>query len=169
MVPQPRKVHRTFTYYGSLEDGLNIEPEVGAIGAPPGLDTNADYPTLRAIPKETDITVVDYSPDQFECHESINNDSLAAFLERPRPEWSKVRWFNVNGLSWDVIQQICTVYSNYSSSICIFYWYGSCKGARNPPTDGGRFDALSPAYQSGIFSASSLCTASQCSLLEFKY
>ena len=111
LVPQPRKVHRTFTYYGSLEDGLNVEPEVGAIGAPPGLDANVDYPTLRAIPKETDITVIDYSPDQFECHENIDNDSLSAFLERPRPEWSKVRWFNVNGLSWDVIQKICTLYS----------------------------------------------------------
>lgn len=33
----------------------------------------------------------------------MHNDDLAEFLKQPRPEWSRVRWINLQGLSWDCI------------------------------------------------------------------
>jgi Mg2+ and Co2+ transporter CorA len=46
---------------------------------------------------------VDFSEDQIEQNE-LDNNSLGAFLSKPRPEWASCRWINVNGLSWDVIK-----------------------------------------------------------------
>lgn len=45
---------------------------------------------------------MDFSEDGIEQNE-LTNDTLAAFLEKPRPEWASCRWINVNGLSWDVV------------------------------------------------------------------
>ena len=38
--------------------------------------------------------------------QNLDNDSLGAFLQNPRPDWAECRWINVNGLSWDVIQML---------------------------------------------------------------
>lgn len=35
---------------------------------------------------------------------NLDNDNLEDFLIQPREEYSRVRWINVNGLSWDVIR-----------------------------------------------------------------
>jgi len=34
----------------------------------------------------------------------LTNDSLEEFLREERPSESKVRWINVDGISWDVIK-----------------------------------------------------------------
>jgi Mg2+ and Co2+ transporter CorA len=47
--------------------------------------------------------VVDYSPERMEKYE-LDNATIRDFVEQPRPDWVSVRWVNVNGLSWDVIQ-----------------------------------------------------------------
>jgi Mg2+ and Co2+ transporter CorA len=36
----------------------------------------------------------------------FDNTSFIDFLDHPKDDWSKCRWINVNGLSWDVIQAI---------------------------------------------------------------
>lgn len=59
-------------------------------------------PTLSA---PCDITVVDFSEDRLSI-QKLDNETLNGFLNRPRPDWVKCRWINVNGLSWDVIQSL---------------------------------------------------------------
>lgn len=77
-------------------------------GAEPGVDPakpdggHASMPTLSA---PCEITVMDFSQDDIEIQE-LDNDTLIHFLEVSQPKWSKCRWINVNGLSWDVIQAL---------------------------------------------------------------
>jgi len=59
-------------------------------------------PTLNA---PCDITVVDFSQDQFSI-QRLDNETLEPFLQLAQPKWAKCRWINVNGLSWDVIQAL---------------------------------------------------------------
>lgn len=51
-----------------------------------------------------DITCIDFSANEVVALEGISNDGVAQFLAAPRPSWSRVRWINVDGMSWDVIQ-----------------------------------------------------------------
>jgi len=79
-------------------------------GQEPGLDPSkpnggrAQLPTLRA---DCDITVVDYSEDDM-LMRHLDNTTLAGWIEKEgkKEEWTKCRWINVNGLSWDVIQAL---------------------------------------------------------------
>eukprot|EP00798_Chlamydomonas_sp_ICE-L_P016298 gene16298-22486_t len=52
------------------------------------------------------ITVVDYCQSQVKVHPDFGNDGLKTFFEEPRPEWAKVRWINIEGMSWDVISTL---------------------------------------------------------------
>ncbi|KAK4152646.1 hypothetical protein C8A00DRAFT_34624 [Chaetomidium leptoderma] len=77
-------------------------------GGEPGVDPtkpdggHASMPILSAPCK---ITVVDFSQDRLSI-QKLDNETLATFLSRPRPDWVRCRWINVNGLSWDVIQAL---------------------------------------------------------------
>ncbi|KAH8660032.1 hypothetical protein BX600DRAFT_415021 [Xylariales sp. PMI_506] len=77
-------------------------------GQEPGIDPSKpdggrpEQPSLQA---ECDITVVDFSEDDIVVND-MTNSNLASFLSKPREDWVKCRWINVNGLSWDVIQEI---------------------------------------------------------------
>jgi hypothetical protein len=77
-------------------------------GQEPGLDTSKpnggrlQKPTLH---EECQITVVDYSEDKMVMHD-LDNEQLISFLDQKQESWISCRWFNVNGLSWDVIQAL---------------------------------------------------------------
>lgn len=49
----------------------------------------------KALPRSPPLQIVAQPP--------MHNDDLAEFLKQPRPEWSRVRWINLQGLSWDCI------------------------------------------------------------------
>lgn len=77
-------------------------------GGEPGIDTSAiqDGQSFRGgslLHEECEILIVDYSQDHC-AMQRLNNRTLVAFMEQPRPDWIKCRWINVNGLSWDVIK-----------------------------------------------------------------
>ncbi|KAI0128571.1 hypothetical protein BJ170DRAFT_334861 [Xylariales sp. AK1849] len=76
-------------------------------GAEPGVDTSKPDGghAAHTLHAECQITVVDFSQEDFDIHE-LNNAELVAFLQVPQPGWAKCRWINVNGLSWDVIQAL---------------------------------------------------------------
>lgn len=81
---------------------------VRAAGAEPGVDPSkpdGGHASMATLSAPCEITVVDFSEDQLSIHR-LDNDSLAAFLDQPQPQWVKCRWVNVNGLSWDVIQTL---------------------------------------------------------------
>ncbi|GAX82762.1 hypothetical protein CEUSTIGMA_g10188.t1 [Chlamydomonas eustigma] len=52
------------------------------------------------------ITVVDYCASQAKLYSPLSNEALPLFLSLPRPAWSKVRWINVDGMSWDCISAL---------------------------------------------------------------
>lgn len=82
-------------------------PHFDVAGAEPGIDTKNEttahnYHHLHA---PCTITVVDFSDERVECHELVN-ETLEAFLSKPKEAWVSCRWVNVNGLSWDVIRTL---------------------------------------------------------------
>ncbi|CCC11435.1 unnamed protein product [Sordaria macrospora k-hell] len=72
-------------------------------GAEPGLDpkkADGGHASMSTLSAPCDITVVDFSHHRLATHRR-DNETLAAFMNLPQPEWVKCRWVNVNGLSWD--------------------------------------------------------------------
>ncbi len=64
-------------------------------GAAAGIEPH-ELPAEPALSGATRITCIDYSPER---HETQEVHDLAAFIQNHRPEWSAVRWINVDGLS----------------------------------------------------------------------
>jgi magnesium transporter len=64
-------------------------------GSAPGLGPR-DLSALPSTPGTARITCIDYSPDNAHVEEVRN---LPEFIARHRPDWSAVRWINVDGLS----------------------------------------------------------------------
>ncbi|KAL9000312.1 MAG: hypothetical protein Q9169_001029 [Polycauliona sp. 2 TL-2023] len=100
-----RRIHRSST-------AKNYQPErrgrLWAPGQEPGIDPTQSHDehessTVPLLFEECEIKVVDFSQESIEMH-SLDNKSLADFLEAPRPDWVSCRWISVNGLSWDVIK-----------------------------------------------------------------
>ncbi|KAH6693784.1 hypothetical protein F5X68DRAFT_199680 [Plectosphaerella plurivora] len=77
-------------------------------GSEPGFDPSkpdgghASVPVLQA---DCDITIFDFSEIRVD-QRTYGNADFIRFLDEPQPAWSKCRWINVNGLSWDVIQAL---------------------------------------------------------------
>jgi hypothetical protein len=81
-------------------DAVEFKPNWHA-GQEPGLDPSGTH--LQH--EECQITVVDYSEEDIRTYEH-ENASFIEFLEKPQEAWVRVRWINVNGLSWDVVQAL---------------------------------------------------------------
>jgi len=77
-------------------------------GSPPGLDPKNDHlnSMYSDVHTECAIQIVDYNSEQVKFSEEITNSTLDKYLAEPRPAWSKVRWINVDGLSWDVLRKL---------------------------------------------------------------
>lgn len=97
----------TTTAYGAHEMGQQTG---WTPGQEPGYDTsdplppysNDEYGNGRKSYR-CNVTIVDYSADDIMTTELDNHD-LEDFLSKPQPDWVKVRWINVDGLSWDVVR-----------------------------------------------------------------
>jgi hypothetical protein len=103
-----KRANTVVHYHNDLEDprpATHFEH-----GAEPGIDTRQDIePEVPSLGKTCQTTVVDFSEDKIEKHE-FDNDELIDFLEKPRADWAKCRWINVNGLSWTVIKALGNKY-----------------------------------------------------------
>ncbi|MCG6927175.1 MAG: magnesium/cobalt transporter CorA [Acidobacteria bacterium] len=76
-------------------------------GSPAGLEAR-DLAALPSTPGAARITCIDYSPDRVQVEEVID---VGDFVARHRPEWSVVRWINVDGLTdLGVIQALAEKY-----------------------------------------------------------
>jgi magnesium transporter len=76
-------------------------------GSAPGLGPG-DLSALPSTPGGARITCIDYSPDNVQVEEVR---SVADFIARHRPDWSVVRWINVDGLSdLSVVQALAEKY-----------------------------------------------------------
>src|SRR5215470_700306 len=84
----------------------------------PGGAAGIEYSQIATISTEAGqsrITCIDYCPD---CVTVQEISDAKAFLRHHRPEWSAVRWINVNGLSdMGVISAIATKYELHPLAI----------------------------------------------------
>ncbi|ORZ29032.1 hypothetical protein BCR41DRAFT_344456 [Lobosporangium transversale] len=76
-----------------------------------GVDVSDMDSIFNCIECVVDVTVMDLNQSQYTKRESMNNEEFLEWLRQPRPAWSKVRWININGMSWDVIKAISIKYN----------------------------------------------------------
>jgi len=97
---------------GSLEqavEGLVLPRRFrkGKPAARPGIE-HEELRKLPSSPEPVRISCIDYSPDNVQAQEISD---LRAFVEKHRPEWSVVRWINVDGIqNMEVIHALATKY-----------------------------------------------------------
>ena len=72
-----------------------LDSHIQSVGAAPGIEHDEIVPVPGGT-KPARISCIDYCPEQISIREI---DDLAEFTSRHRPEWTKVRWINVDGLS----------------------------------------------------------------------
>ena len=76
-------------------------------GAAPGLE-HEDIIQLGGVAESVNLSCTDYCPAEVQIQEI---QDVAGFLAHHRPEWSRVRWINVEGLSdMKVIHALATKY-----------------------------------------------------------
>ncbi|KAF8929777.1 hypothetical protein BGZ47_000882 [Haplosporangium gracile] len=75
-----------------------------------GVDVSDMDSVFSCIEGTVDATVMDMNQTQYIKRQGMTNSEFLAWLQQPRPEWSTVRWINVNGMSWDVIKAIAIKY-----------------------------------------------------------
>ncbi|KAF9970944.1 hypothetical protein BGZ73_006184 [Actinomortierella ambigua] len=75
-----------------------------------GVDVSLMDGVYGCIQSHLDISVVDTSPTRHYLRKHLTNSQFLEWLNTPRPEWSTVRWINVNGMSWDVIKALALHY-----------------------------------------------------------
>ncbi|KAF9573793.1 hypothetical protein EC968_008073 [Mortierella alpina] len=59
------------------------------------------------------------SRSQYKVKRDMKNDQFLDWLKQPRPQWSTVRWININGMSWDVIKAIAIKYGTTASVLSL--------------------------------------------------
>ncbi|QNP97204.1 Conserved hypothetical protein [Yarrowia lipolytica] len=82
-------------------------------GHEPGLNPLLSDTLQRSLGSA--VTIVDYSADRYkvihgEVHRNKETDKFEQLLDE-KPSWSKVRWINVNGLSYEAISCIAEKYN----------------------------------------------------------
>jgi len=73
-----------------------------APGTTPGIESLGDI-SKPAEPGRVRFRCIDYGPENIELQEV---DDVDAFCRKERPEWSRVRWVNVDGLHPYVVDQL---------------------------------------------------------------
>ncbi|KAG0258182.1 hypothetical protein BG011_003447 [Mortierella polycephala] len=75
-----------------------------------GVDPSDMDSVFGCIETTVDVTVMDMNESRHTKRQGLDNDKFLQWLTQPRPKWSKVRWININGMSWDVIKAISIKY-----------------------------------------------------------
>ncbi|KAF9952406.1 hypothetical protein BGZ72_006307 [Mortierella alpina] len=75
-----------------------------------GVDVSDMDSVFSCIENTVDVTVMDMSQKQYTKRQRMDNTEFLEWIKKPRPEWSTVRWININGMSWDVIKEISMKY-----------------------------------------------------------
>lgn len=98
------KLHRTSTI---------IISHTG-IGAEPGIDPRkkSAYLSYGYIRQNCEIEVMDYSSVRSTTRKMSNSDfvNMMTMDSNQRQPWSKVRWINIGGISWDVMSALAIKY-----------------------------------------------------------
>ncbi|HNX50729.1 MAG TPA: magnesium/cobalt transporter CorA [Thermoanaerobaculaceae bacterium] len=104
-----RRRHKPDTPASITVTGLELPTrfEKGEPGAHPGLDVH-DLARMPSTRGQVGITCIDYCSEQAQVQDVTDVD---AFVAAHRPEWTQVRWINVDGLSdLTVVQALAIKY-----------------------------------------------------------
>ncbi|KAF9426502.1 hypothetical protein BGZ94_006421 [Podila epigama] len=82
-----------------------------------GVDASDMDSIFGCIDRMVDVSTVDMSQTRYKPTKGMNNKEFLEWLEQPRPEWSTVRWININGMSWDVIKEIALKYDLHQLAV----------------------------------------------------
>jgi hypothetical protein len=91
-------------------------PFTGGVAAEPGLD----YRTMdvEGFDGPVEVIVTDYSSQQFSTSNKMDTmEQLEEFFAVERPNWTKVRWINVDGLNWWCIKFLAMKYNLHRLAI----------------------------------------------------
>ncbi|GBC07890.1 hypothetical protein RclHR1_07760005 [Rhizophagus clarus] len=88
--------------------------QIHLAGQDPGIDPKfVDYD----IHTKCKIFCVDFNEKDALPIKNLTNDSLEEFLQKERPPESRVRWINIDGISWDVIKILSIHYDLHPLAI----------------------------------------------------
>lgn len=98
----------------SISHNIDLKDALTEPGREPGVDVN----NLELdIHHQCQITVTDYCKSRYHIHGPFGNDAFLQFMDLPKPEWSKIRWINVNGMSFDIIKRLSNTYALHQLSV----------------------------------------------------
>lgn len=102
-------------------------------GAEPGVNPrhfSADLRYRGRVRETCDIRVVDYSRFSIKS-KRMSNQLFVDMMNDPqaseRPSWSKVRWIDVGGISWDVLKVLALKYSAFHLGAPFSPMYNCCR------------------------------------------
>ncbi|KIP06840.1 hypothetical protein PHLGIDRAFT_72083 [Phlebiopsis gigantea 11061_1 CR5-6] len=87
----------------------------GRVGAEPGIDPRREsaFFSFAHIRQQCQIEIVDYSSVRSSYQRMVNSEFIQFLADpeaRARRPWSKVRWINVGGISWDIVSSLALAY-----------------------------------------------------------
>ncbi|KAJ7045078.1 hypothetical protein C8F04DRAFT_1067632 [Mycena alexandri] len=107
------KFRSTVNKIMAMQRSTTILTSIGA-GAEPGIDPRRASMELqyRAVQQNCSIEVVDYSAVSSNFLNMRNSEFVdwCGSRKSKRPDWVKVRWINITGISWDVIKALSVIH-----------------------------------------------------------
>ncbi|KAH8919530.1 hypothetical protein BT69DRAFT_1284743 [Atractiella rhizophila] len=99
----------------SIQKSTSSKNYIWSTGDEPGVNPHRDdYSHLN---DPVVIEVADFDREQLR-HEVLDNQKFIKWLlDKPRPIWAKVRWININGMSWDVLKAVSIKYGLHPLAI----------------------------------------------------
>ncbi|KAK3810357.1 MAG: hypothetical protein J3Q66DRAFT_352874 [Benniella sp.] len=82
-----------------------------------GVDATDMDSVFGCIENKVDVLAMDMDQTRYTKRVAMNNAEFLQWLEQPRPAWSKVRWININGMSWDIIKAISIKYNLHQLAV----------------------------------------------------
>jgi magnesium transporter len=105
-------------YGGSDTSGADMDNDFAWMNGNPGASPGVEHDELIQLPSGTEpvsLTCIDYSPTDVQVQEVRDLDD---FLAHHRPEWCRVRWINLDGLTdMRVIHALATKYDLHPLAI----------------------------------------------------
>ncbi|GAA6018221.1 hypothetical protein JCM10207_002871 [Rhodosporidiobolus poonsookiae] len=123
---------RDITHALQAANILQLSPDQDWDTRPPGIDPRrVDVPDLKC---RCVVQVAEWSAERVDFTVLSNKDGngeIVDWLDKGRPEWAKVRWIHINGLSWDVLKPLALHFDLHPLSLEDMLHHGSSSSTRS--------------------------------------
>ncbi|KNE57598.1 hypothetical protein AMAG_03288 [Allomyces macrogynus ATCC 38327] len=117
--------------WGRLRHAVNVASRWNAVhagsvriqalpGASPGIDVDSestDQFFRERLQAPVRGIIVDFNNDRVAVEDNLSNISFPGALQSKRPEWARVRWIHVEGISWEVLKPLAKKYRLHPLSV----------------------------------------------------